>query len=365
MSSVPASRPGWFAWSSVSSATSERCVSGSGSVTASRPSRRSRSALAPSHSRATSSRSSRSRWRKRTSSHPNSAISRVERAALEQLVVGAAVDDPPRVHDDDLVGERDRREAVGDDEGRPAGHRLAQAALDRRLGGRVDRRGRVVEDQDPRVGDQRPGDRDALALPAGERQAALADDGLVAVGQRLDEVVRLRPAGGELDLLAGRVRPRVGDVLGDAWRRTGSCRRRRRRSGRAARRRRPTAGRRRRRGSRPSVGSYRRASSATRLVLPEPVGPTSATVLPAVDLEVDVAQRGGAAVVAEADAVKLDAAGAGGQRRRVGRAGDLAARGRGSRTAGCPRPPRAAPCRARCRASASGRSASAGRCRRR
>ena len=58
-----------------------------------------------------------------------------------------------------------------------------QARLDRRLGGRVDRGGGVVEDQDPRVGEQRPGDRDPLALAAGEGQAALADAGLVAVGQ--------------------------------------------------------------------------------------------------------------------------------------------------------------------------------------
>ena len=63
------------------------------------------------------------------------------------------------------------------------GHRLAQAALDRRLGLRVHRRGRVVEDQDPRVGEQRPGDRDPLALAARERQPALADQRLVAVGE--------------------------------------------------------------------------------------------------------------------------------------------------------------------------------------
>ncbi len=41
--------------------------------------------------------------------------------------------------------------------------------------GRVDRRRRVVEDQDARVEQQRARDRDALALAARERQAALAD----------------------------------------------------------------------------------------------------------------------------------------------------------------------------------------------
>ena len=167
--------------------------------------RLSRALLLPAvaHSFATSSRSSRSRCRKTESARPYSAISRVEAAALQQLLVGAAVDDPAAVDDDDLVGERDRREAVGDDEGRPALHHLAQAALDRRLGARVDRGGGVVEDQDPRVGEQGAGDRDPLALAAGEGQAALADQGLVAVGKVADEAVGLGPPRRRLDLLAG------------------------------------------------------------------------------------------------------------------------------------------------------------------
>ena len=42
-----------------------------------------------------------------------------------------------------------------------------------------------------RVGEDRAGDREPLALAAGERQAALADARVVAVGQALDELVRL------------------------------------------------------------------------------------------------------------------------------------------------------------------------------
>ena len=71
---------------------------------------------------------------------------------------------------------------------------VAQRQLDPRLGGGVDRRRGVVEDQDARVDQQRARDRDALALTARERQPALADDRVVAVGQRLDELVRLRLA---------------------------------------------------------------------------------------------------------------------------------------------------------------------------
>ena len=122
-------------------------------------------------------------------------------------------DDAAVVEHDDLVGERDRREAVGDDDRRPAAHRLAQAVADLRLGRRVDRRGRVVEDQDSRVDDERARDRDALALAAGERDPALADHGVVALGQRLDELVRLGEPRGALDVVVGRVGPAERDVL--------------------------------------------------------------------------------------------------------------------------------------------------------
>ena len=53
----------------------------------------------------------------------------------------------------------------------------------------VERAGRLVEDQDARIGDQRAGDGDALALAARQAAAALADDGVVALGQLEDEVV--------------------------------------------------------------------------------------------------------------------------------------------------------------------------------
>ena len=53
----------------------------------------------------------------------------------------------------------------------------------------------VVEDEDARVHDERPRDGDALALAAAEREAALADDGVVALGEGFDELVGLRGLG--------------------------------------------------------------------------------------------------------------------------------------------------------------------------
>ena len=122
-----------------------------------------------------------------------------ERALLEQLVARPARGDPPVLEHDDLVGERDRRQPVRDDDRRPPAHDLAQPGADLRLGRRVDRRGRVVEDEDSRIDEQRARDRDPLSLPARERDPALADDRVVAVRQLLDELVRLRRARGRLD----------------------------------------------------------------------------------------------------------------------------------------------------------------------
>ena len=76
----------------------------------------------------------------------------------------------------------------------------------------VDGGGRVVEDQDPRVGEQRAGQRDPLPLPAGQREPAFADHGVVPVRQRVDELVGRRPVGGGADLLGGGVGPAEGDV---------------------------------------------------------------------------------------------------------------------------------------------------------
>ncbi len=52
----------------------------------------------------------------------------------------------------------------------------------------VERAGRFVQDQELRVVAERAGDRQTLALPAGEQAAAHADHIVDAGRQRLDEV---------------------------------------------------------------------------------------------------------------------------------------------------------------------------------
>jgi hypothetical protein len=61
-------------------------------------------------------------------------------------------------------------------------HQRRQRLLDVALGLGVQRRGGLVEDQDRRVLEHGPGDGDALPLPAGQQHAAIADQGVEALG---------------------------------------------------------------------------------------------------------------------------------------------------------------------------------------
>ena len=83
---------------------------------------------------------------------------------LEQLLVRALLHDLPVLQHDDPRGTLDRRQAVGDHDRGPSREQPPQPVLDQLLGVHVHVRCRLVEHQDPRVGDQRAGEREQLAL---------------------------------------------------------------------------------------------------------------------------------------------------------------------------------------------------------
>ena len=86
-------------------------------------------------------------------------------------------------------------------------------------GGRlVEVRGRLVEDEDGRVGEQRAGERDPLALTAGQLRSLLPHHRRRAVGQRRDPVREAGAAQRETDLRLGRRRAGQAHVLVDARR---------------------------------------------------------------------------------------------------------------------------------------------------
>ncbi len=125
------------------------------------------------------------------------------------------LDDGPVVHHQDGVRPADGGEAVGDDEAGAILHQLGHGLLDEHLGAGVDRTGGLVEDEDLRVGQEGPRDGEQLLLPLGDVGGVVVHDGLVAVGQGVDEMVGSRRPGGRLHLLIGGPLPAVGDVLPD------------------------------------------------------------------------------------------------------------------------------------------------------
>ena len=138
-----------------------------------------------------------------------------QRAAGQQLGLGADVHHPTAVEHGDPVRQRQRRAPVRDQQRGAARGQVAQGRVDRGLGRVVDRRRRVVEHQHPGVGEHRAGQGDALALSAGQREPALADQRVVALGQALDELRHLRRLRRGDDLLVRGVRAAVGDVGAD------------------------------------------------------------------------------------------------------------------------------------------------------
>ena len=72
---------------------------------------------------------------------------------------------------------------MADEDDRPLPLQAAERFGDHLLVVRIQGAGRLVEDQDRGLGDQCPGDRDPLPLPAGQVVAVLVDRGLISLGQ--------------------------------------------------------------------------------------------------------------------------------------------------------------------------------------
>src|ERR1700722_16652745 len=86
-------------------------------------------------------------------------------AALKQCFVGGDIHHLTLIEYHDLIAVDQRRKPMGDDDHGPAARDAQQVGVDQRLAFRVERAGRLVQDQDARIGNQGPGNRQALLLP--------------------------------------------------------------------------------------------------------------------------------------------------------------------------------------------------------
>ncbi len=216
---------------------------------------------------------------------------------------------PAPLERDDLVRPPDRRQAVGDDERRPVAHQVGERVLHQALRFGVERRGRLVEDQDRRVLEDAPARSPAAA--AGRRTAA---------GRARRSTSR-----------TARAAPRRTHARAPPGRRSRSPpgsrpASRRRCCWRCSRRRAPSPASRCRSAPRsdlsvtsrmsmpsmriaPDVTSKNRGMRLTSVVLPAPLSPTMAITCPASAAERHVAQHvlAGAVLVLEAHVPELDA----------------------------------------------------------
>ena len=137
------------------------------------------------------------------------AFKRVKGGVRAALQYHAALDHQ------DLIGPADGREAVGDHKGGAPLHQVAEAILNHGLRFGVERRGRLIENKNARVGQNRARNRKALALPTRQLDPALAHNGVVALRKPQGEFVNPGNGTSGEKLLLRRIGPREDDVLPD------------------------------------------------------------------------------------------------------------------------------------------------------
>ena len=132
-----------------------------------------------------------------------------------ERLVAALLDDAAIAHHQDHIGLADRGESMGDDEARASLSQFGHGPLDEHLRAGVDRTRGLVEDEHCRIGHECSRDGEQLALSRTDVGAHLGELGLVAVGQRVDEVGGERRTGCTFDVLLGRMVGAVGEVVVD------------------------------------------------------------------------------------------------------------------------------------------------------
>ena len=130
--------------------------------------------------------------------------------------MGARLDDPAGVDDDDPVCLHRGGQPVGDQDGGAGREQDVERRLDLRLGQQVEVGGRLVEHEHPGMREERPRERDQLALAGGQRLAALVHDRVEAVGHPLDDIAQADGVDRLPDLVVGGVGVGEGDVVAKA-----------------------------------------------------------------------------------------------------------------------------------------------------
>lgn len=137
-------------------------------------------------------------------------------APLEELVMRARLHDLTAFEAVGVIGVPHRPETMRDDDDRlPHSRETIDCFVDGCVTLRVDRGGRLVEDDHLRVDEQDARDRDPLTFATRELLAFVPNECFVAAGEGHDPLVDVRELRRSHDLCHGRVRFPVRDVHGD------------------------------------------------------------------------------------------------------------------------------------------------------
>ena len=131
--------------------------------------------------------------------------------------MGPLLHDGSCIQDGHPIGALDRTEAMGDDQGGAPLHESLEGLLDQVFALGIQGTGGLVENEDGRILEKGPSDRDALFLMTSWREShtPLADQG---VGERRgihDEIVGIGGLRGGLDVFFSGLQSSVADVVPD------------------------------------------------------------------------------------------------------------------------------------------------------
>ena len=136
-------------------------------------------------------------------------------AFRHQFIESSAFDHMSAVEHKDARGIANGREPVGDHESRASLHHFVESGVNLGFGDGIQRAGRLIEDQDRRIFQQCPRDRQPLPLAAGQHAPALAGIGVESALAALDEFQCLGAGRRNPQLFIGRVRLADAQIVRD------------------------------------------------------------------------------------------------------------------------------------------------------
>ena len=116
------------------------------------------------------------------------------------------------------VTDVERAETMGNHEGRPASHDALHRFHDERLGGHINRTGRLVKNENGRVLQESARQGNALAFTAGQPHTSFAHKRVIAIGKRHNKVMRIGDFRGSNNVLETRSGAAIRNIFSEARR---------------------------------------------------------------------------------------------------------------------------------------------------